>query len=278
MMKKILALLLALTMALALAACGAPKENTDDTKKDDSKDSTTSDLAYVKDKGKLTIGYTIAPPMNYIDDATNEFTGFDTELAKLVCAKLGVEPNFQEITWDAKVMELDTKNIDCIWNGMTIKPELQEATEITRPYAKNAQVILMKNTATYDDTTSLIGKNIAAEQGSAAQDLIAADENLKQANFIPKKRQIDCLMEVKAGTADAAILDLTLASKMIEEGTSYTDLKIMGRMQDEDYGIAFRKGSDLCAEVNKILDELTADGSITKLADKYKIELPKAAE
>lgn len=103
--------------------------------------------------------------------------------------------------------------------------------------------------------------------------VILADENLKQANYVPKNLQTECLMEVKAGTADAAVLDLTLAKTMTGEGTSYEDLEIVDYLAEEDYGVAFRKGSDICAEVNKIFDELIKDGTMAALAEKYGLEL-----
>lgn len=276
-MKKLLSLLLALTMALALAACGTPKDQTNDTPPQDPNQSQASDLDYVKGNGKMVIGYTLYAPMNY-NDANGNLTGFDTELAKVICERLGVEPVFQIINWDTKEVELNAKTIDCIWNGLTINDERKANMELTQPYVKNAQVVLMKDGASYQDTSSLIGKTVVAEQGSAGEDTIKADANLKQASYIPKSVQSDCLMEVKAGTADAAILDLTLAKTMTGEGTNYADLKIMDRLGEEDYGVAFRKGSDLCAEVNKVFDELRADGTLATLADKYGLDLAEAAQ
>jgi polar amino acid transport system substrate-binding protein len=257
-MKKLLLLLLTLTMVLALAACGMSKGD--------------SDLSYVKKNGKMIIGYTVYEPMNYTDENGN-FTGFDTELAIVVCEKLGVEPQFVEIDWNTKEVELNAKSIDCIWNGLTINEERKATMEITEPYVKNAQVVLIKKGTSYDGTASLIGKTVVAEQGSAGEDTIRADDNLNQATFVPKSLQTECLMELKAGTADAAVLDLTLANTMTGEGTSYEDIEIVDYLAEEDYGVAFRKGSDICAEVNKIFDQLRADGTMAALADKYGLDL-----
>ena len=262
-MKKLMSIILVVIMVFALAACG----NTDTANQSDE-----SDLAYVKGNGKLVIGYTNYAPMNYTDE-DGTFTGFDTELATLVCEKLGLEPEFVEINWDTKVAELDAKSIDAIWNGMTIIPELMEKTEITNAYVKNAQVVLVKEGTAYESTASLIDKTIAAEQGSAGEKTIQADENLKQADLVPKSLQTEALMEVKAGTADAAVLDLTLANTMTGEGTNYEDIIIVDHLAEEDYGVAFRKGSDICEEVNKIFDELVADGSLGALAEKYGLDL-----
>lgn len=266
-MKKLITLLLVLTMALALIACGNTGEATTD---DQSKNK--SDLDYVKGNGKMVIGYTDYAPMNYTDE-NGVFTGFDTELATLICEKLGVEPQFVEINWDTKEVELNAKSIDCIWNGLTIDDERKQTMEVTKPYIKNAQVVVVKEGTEYVDTSSLIGKNVAAEQGSAGEDTIEADENLKQASYVPKTLQTEALMEVKAGTADAAVLDLTLANTMTGEGTNYNDIVIVDHLAEENYGVAFRKGSEVCAEVNKIFDELVADGTMKTLADKYGLEL-----
>lgn len=262
-MKKLVILLLSLAMVFALGACA----NTDTTASQDD-----SDLAYVRKNGKMIIGYTDYAPMNYTDES-GTFTGFDTELAIIVSEKLGVEPEFIEINWDTKEVELNAKSIDCIWNGLTIDEERKATMEITQPYVKNAQVVLIKEGTTYENTKSLIDKTVAAEQGSAGEKTIQADDNLKQASYVPKTLQTEALMEVKAGTVDAAVLDLTLAKTMTGPGTNYDDVKIVDYLAEENYGIAFRKGSDICAEVNKILDELTADGTMGKLADKYGLEL-----
>jgi len=255
-MRKILLLVLSLTMLASFIACAAGG----------------SDWSYVKKNGKMIIGYTDYAPMNYTDE-NGIFTGFDTELAIAVCKKLGVEPEFVVINWDSKEVELNAKSIDCIWNGMTITPERQEMMEITKPYVKNAQVVLMKKGAAYNSTESLIGKTVVAEQGSAGEDVINDDENLKQANYVPKTLQTDCLLELKAGTADAAVLDLTLAKTMTGKGTSYEDIEIVDHLAEENYGVAFRKGSDICEKVNKIFDELVKDGTMAALAEKYGLEL-----
>ena len=154
--------------------------------------------------------------MNFTD-ADGNFTGFDTELATAVCEKLGVEPEFVEINWDTKVVELDAKSIDCSWNGMTLTDDIMANTATTKAYAKNAQVVVVKDGTEYTSTADLVGKTVVAEAGSAGESTIADDASLSQADYISKSVQTDCLMEVAAGTADAAVLDLTLANAMIGE-------------------------------------------------------------
>lgn len=266
-MKKLVTIFFALTIMTALVACGKQDVSpAGDTSQGE------SDLNYVKDNGKMIIGYTDYAPMNYTDES-GTFTGFDTELASLICEKLGVEPQFVEINWDTKEVELKAKSIDCIWNGLTIDEDRKATMEITKPYVKNAQVVVVKEDTTYEDTASLIGKSISAEQGSAGETTIEEDDNLKQASYVPKTLQTEALMEVKAGTADAAVLDLTLAKTMTGKGTNYEDIIIVDHLAEEDYGVAFRKGSDIAQEVNKIFDQLIEDGTLSALADKYGLEL-----
>ena len=270
-MKKLICLAMSLIMVVALCACGSTA-STQPAQQSSTGGSADSDLAYVKANGKLVIGYTVYEPMNYTD-ANGNFTGFDTELAQAVCEKLGVKPDFVEINWDTKEVELNAKSIDCIWNGLTITPERQENMAITDPYVKNAQVVVMKKDAAYTDTSSLVGKTVVAEMSSAGEEAIQGDANLSKANYVSKNVQTDCLMEVKAGTADAAVIDMTLAHAMIGDGTNYSDLAIKDYLAVENYGVAFRKGSDICTAVNEIFKQMVADGSMKKLADKYGLEL-----
>ena len=277
-MKRLVSAFLAGAMALSLAACGgAASTSTVASSASTSgsaaaSETAASDLDYIKEKGKMVIGYTVYEPMNYTD-ADGNFTGFDTELATAVCEKLGVEPEFVEINWDTKVVELDAKSIDCIWNGMTLTDDIMANAATTKAYAKNAQVVVVKDGTDYSSTADLVGKTVVAEAGSAGEAAIEGDENLAQADYVSKSVQTDCLMEVAAGTADAAVLDLTLANAMIGEGTDYASLKIVDELNAEEYGVAFRKGSDAAAAVDAAFDELKADGTMQALADKYDLAL-----
>ena len=277
-MKRLVSAFLAGAMALSLAACGGAASTSTVASSASASGSAAasetaaSDLDYIKEKGKMVIGYTVYEPMNYTD-ADGNFTGFDTELATAVCEKLGVEPEFVEINWDTKVVELDAKSIDCIWNGMTLTDDIMANAATTKAYAKNAQVGVVKDGTDYSSTADLVGKTVVAEAGSAGEAAIEGDENLAQADYVSKSVQTDCLMEVAAGTADAAVLDLTLANAMIGEGTDYASLKIVDELNAEEYGVAFRKGSDAAAAVDAAFDELKADGTMQALADKYDLAL-----
>ncbi len=279
-MKKTIALLAALSLSVSLlAGCGSSASSSaassSEAASSEAASSSTAadgDLDYIKGNGKMVIGYTVYAPMNYTDDEGN-FTGFDTELATAVCEKLGVEPEFVEINWDTKIVELDAKSIDCIWNGMTLTDEIMQNAACTKAYAKNAQVVVVKDGTEYSSTADLVGKTVLAEAGSAGESAIQDDENLSQADYVSKSVQTDCLMEVAAGTADAAVLDLTLANAMIGEGTDYANLKIVDELNAEEYGVAFRKGSDAAEAVNAAFDELKTDGTLEALAAKYDLAL-----
>ena len=278
-MKRLVSAFLAGAMALSLAACGGAASTStvassaaSGSAAASAAETAASDLDYIKEKGKMVIGYTVYEPMNYTD-ADGNFTGFDTELVTAVCEKLGVEPEFVEINWDTKVVEMDAKSIDCIWNGMTLTDDIMANTATTKAYAKNAQVVVVKDGTDYSSTADLVGKTVVAEAGSAGEAAIEGDENLAQADYVSKSVQTDCLMEVAAGTADAAVLDLTLANAMIGEGTDYASLKIVDELNAEEYGVAFRKDSDAAAAVDAVFDELKADGTMQALADKYDLAL-----
>jgi len=296
--KKIIAMLIAALMcAAALTACGSGKSSTEATPSASAEDtgsdnsnaagnptadsgSEGSDYSYITDKGELTIGITIYEPMNYYDE-NGGLTGFDTEFALAVCETLGLEPVFQEINWETKEVELSAKTIDCIWNGMTITPERSANMSISLPYVKNAQVIVVRADSGVTSSADLIGKTVVAEMGSAGEAQIAgdeADESLAQADYIGKTKQTDCLLEVKAGTADAAVLDWTLAKSMVGEGTDYSDLIMIEGLElaSEEYGIAFRKDSDMTEKVNAVIKELANGGTLDALAEKYGLSLAPA--
>ena len=220
----------------------------------------------------MVIGVTLYEPMNYKDESGN-WTGFDTEFAQAVCEKLGVEAEFIVIDWDNKIFELDSKKIDCAWNGMTLTDEVKESMSCTKPYVKNEQVVVMKADAVknYTDVASLKDVTFAAESGSAGE---AALKDLSLgANLTSVAAQSDALMEVKSGSVQACVIDNTMANAMTGEGTSYSELAQGISLTSEEYGVGFRKGSDLTAEVDKIIDEMKADGSLQKLADKYNLTL-----
>lgn len=258
---KVLAVILSVLFVVsAFAACSSNKANAE------------SDFDYIKNKGKLVVGITDFAPMDYKDENGN-WIGFDADLGKVVAEKMGVDIEFVEIDWDNKFLELDTKSIDCIWNGMTITDEVTQNTDVTNAYAMNQQIVVMSadKVANYPTVDSLKDLTFAVENGSAGQS--AAEENGLNATAV--NAQSDALLEVASGSVDACIIDSTMAAAMTGEGTDYANLATSVVLVDEQYGISFRKGSDMVEKMNSYIEEFKADGTLQQLADKYSVSLAK---
>ena len=258
-MKKWISMILAVMLVAAcFAGCGAKEPKTD------------SEL--IKKNGKIVVGITDYAPMDYKDE-NGEWTGFDAEFATLFAEELGVDIEFFVISdWGKKFVELETKNIDAVWNGMTITEEATLNASVSDPYVVNAQVLVMKadKVANYKDGASLQDLTVAVENGSAGQDAATA-AGVK--NIVPVQDQGAALLEVKAGTSDACVIDITMANAMTGEGTDYADLAAGISLTSEEYGVAFRKDSDLTAKFNDFMDKLIADGTLQALAAKYELTL-----
>jgi len=268
-MKKIIALILSVIMLLSMAACGTGA-NTDVSSETESKAAATTDLDYIKEKGKMVVGITVYKPMNY-EDENGEWTGFDTEFAQLVAKEMGVEAEFTVIDWDSKWETLKSKKIDAVWNGMTITPEAQKNATVTQAYVVNAQVIVMNKdrVADYKDAESVKDLKFAVEAGSAGE-TIAKDNGYEYTSLTA---QSDALTAVKTAKADACIIDITMANAMTGEGTDYATLAAGISLTEEEYGIACRQGSNLAEEINKIMKDLKANGKLDDLAKKYELTL-----
>lgn len=232
-------------------------------------DNADSDMAYVQENGKLVVGITDFEPMDYKDEEGN-WIGFDADLAKAFAEKLGVEVEFVEIDWDNKVLELDAKSIDCVWNGMTLTDEVKSAMECSNAYCNNAQVAIVKadQADDYQTVESLADLSFAVEAGSAGEAEISA----LGYDYTPVKAQSDALMEVAAGTSDAAVIDSLMAAAMVGEGTGYEDLTYTVSLNSEEYGVGFRKGSDLAEELNNFFVESYEDGSMIEIAEQYGVQ------
>lgn len=303
-MKKMLTLMIALAMAVTLAACGsgereasggapaasdASSGDASDTSSGDASDasadgtsedgsdeassgdasSADSDLEYVKSKGTLVVGITDFEPMDYKDES-GEWIGFDADMAKAFAKSIGVEAEFVEIDWDNKILELDGKTIDCVWNGMTLTDEVQSSMSCSNAYCNNAQIVIVPadKADQYQDTDSLSGLTFAVEAGSAGEEQVSA-LNLE---YTSVKAQADALMEVAAGTSDAAVIDSLMAAAMVGEGTSYDSLAYTIGLNSEEYGVGFRKGSDLTQALNDFFAASYADGSMQQTAETYKVQ------
>ncbi|MBE5996673.1 MAG: transporter substrate-binding domain-containing protein [Lachnospiraceae bacterium] len=297
-MKKKTALLLVLSLlASVMFGCGSSAQSAaetadapaaeesaaaeESTPAEESAAAEDSDWAYVQSKGKVTVGITMFAPMNYEEDG--KLVGFDTELTQAVFDKLGVEPEFIEINWDSKEVELNSKNIDCIWNGMCITEERKQNMTMSDPYLLNTQALVMKADREEEIMADVSGLSLVAEAGSTGEGkvdgsipdddtvVVSAHEFFKDTNYTPVDSMAKALMEVKAGTADLAIVDSVCALAMVGEGTDYDDLivNLDNNFGEQEYGIAFRKGSDMAAMVNDAINELYADGTVASIAEKY---------
>ena len=281
MMKKLVVFMLTMVMVFSLTACGGSGDQSDsgtdggsgsgtESDADSGSDASDgSDLEYVKDKGTLVVGITDFEPMDYKGDG-DEWIGFDADMAKAFAESIGVEAEFVEIDWDNKIMELDGKTIDCVWNGMTLTDEVTSAMECSNAYCNNAQVVIVPASEAdkYQDTDSLSDLSFAVEAGSAGEGAVA-DLDLE---YTPVKAQSDALMEVAAGTSSAAVIDSLMAAAMVGEGTGYADLTYTCGLNDEEYGVGFRKGSDLANALNDFFASAYADGSMMECAETYGVQ------
>lgn len=274
---KLIGLILVFSMAVCMFAGCAKKDDVPaatEAKQDDipvtteAEQNDASDLAYVQKNGKLVIGITDFAPMDYME--AGEWVGFDADMAEAFAASLGVEAEFVEIVWETKTLELDNKNIDCVWNGMTLTDAVKNAMETSNPYCNNAQVVVVKSdiAAQFQDIDSIRDLNFVVEAGSAGAEQLDA----LGIPYIEADSQADALMEVAAGTSEACVIDLLMAGAMIGEGTSYTNLTYTVALNSEEYGVGFRKGSDLAAMLNEFFAAAYKDGSMLAIAEKYGVQ------
>ena len=276
-MKKLIALLLAgCMMASMVVGCGAKEEAAAPAPEAATEEAAVeSDLAYVKEKGVLVVGITDFAPMDYKNE-DGEWIGFDADMAKYFAGELGVEVEFVEIDWDNKILELDAKSVDCIWNGMTLTDEVKAAMDCSNAYCNNAQVVIVPTAKAQDfqDVESLADLTFAVEAGSAGE----AEATALGLNCTPVKAQSDALMEVAAGTSDAAVIDSLMAAAMVGPDTGYADLTYTVPLNSEEYGVGFRKGSDLVAEINAFFADIYAAGTMQEIAETYGVDAALVAQ
>ena len=301
-MKKWIAMLLAALMVFSMAACAAKNEPAADQTNDQTAADTQtsepaedtasgedaapaadqtaadSDMAYVQSKGTLVVGITDFAPMDYQNES-GEWIGFDADMAKAFAESLGVSVEFVEIDWDNKLLELGSKSIDCVWNGMTLTDEVTSAMSCSNAYCNNSQVVIVPadKAADYADVEACKALSFAVEAGSAGM----AEVEKLGASFTEVKDQATALMEVAAGTADAAVIDSLMAGAMVGEGTGYDSLTYtvsLNAEEGEQYGVGFRQGSDLAAMLNSFFAASYADGSMLECAETYGIQAALIAQ
>ena len=256
-MKRIIAMMLALMMVFALCACGNDSSD-DDKAKDDVK--------------TLVVGIDPEyPPYAYMGD-DGKYTGFDVETAQAVCDLLGWKVEFFALNWDQKLVQLDSKECDCIWAGMTILDSMKEAGYvISEPYYDNTQVLLVKTDSGYKTSADLAGKAVAVQLGTSGEALLNGDlSSLKDSfsNVVTCNSFLSCFTELGGGSVDAVFVDYPVAAAYVAENDGYSIID--EGLGAEQYGIAFRSGDqELCDQIQAAIDQLVENGTYQKIADKY---------
>jgi len=261
-MKKFLSLLLVSLMLIGVMAHHAFAESAD------------TSLADILAKGTLVLGLDDTfPPMGFRDENTNEIIGYDIDLAAEVAARLGVELVCQPIDWAAKEMELSAKNIDCIWNGMSITDERLESMAMSMPYMNNQIVMVAKDSAGFSSIADMAGKNIAVQSGSFAEEVLTTYDDYADfyasVNVLAYDEYLTALMDLQIGGVDAVLIDLVVAEYRIA-GLADDSLVVVDALEDDLYGIGFRKGDEALRDrVNEILMAMEADGTIEAISTKW---------
>jgi len=268
-MKKLIALMLAMVMALSLVACGKPAENDNST--NDNNTNTDGDATATR---TFVMGVDAEyPPFSYLGE-DGQYTGFDVEVCKAVCDLLGWDLQVFGVNWDQKLVQLDAKECDCVWSGMTILDSMREAGYvISAPYYDNTQVIMVKEGSDIKSSADLAGKVVAVQLGTSGEALLAdggdlADLAATFADLTTCDSFLKCFTELGGGAVDAVIVDKPVAVSYAESNKGFTVLD--EGLGAEQYGIAFRAGDEeLCATVEDAVAQLVANGTYAEIAAKY---------
>ena len=233
----------------------------------------TSDVEKVQKLDFINVGITMYEPMDYYAEDGETVVGFDAELAEAFAKTLDAGVRFIPIKWDSKILELESGKIDLIWNGMTITNELKQKIDLTIPYATNYQCVVTKssNIASYSDPDSIKNMKVAVESGSAGESAAEGCTNISKVTS-----QEAALLEVKSGTSDCAIIDVTMANSVVGKG-DFTELATVEAskiaFEKEDFGVGLRKNSDLTDKLNKFFKDSYASGLLGQLSTKYNVAL-----
>ena len=255
---KVISLLL--VVAIAVSGCG---------KKSSKEDTSLTDII---EKKQLILGLDASfPPMGYKDDSDN-IVGFDIDLAKEVCDRMGIELKLQPINWDNKEMELnDAKSIDCIWNGMSYSDERNKTMTLSKSYMTNRQVVVVLANSDYKTLADLSGKTLALQSGSTASEAVDANDEFKKSlkEIIKIENNVQAMMDLEIGGSDAVAMDEVVARYYM--GKNEGKFKVLDEsLSDEQYVIGFRKGDEsLRDEVEKYLKEMKEDGTLAAISEQW---------
>ena len=265
-MKKIWILASIVVLSLAMIG-GCSKKN--EVEHTSGKQALDTSLEDIKAKGKLVLGLDDSfPPMGFQDE-NQQIVGFDIDVAREVCKRMGIELVLQPISWEAKEVELSTKNIDCIWNGMTYNEDRAKAMTLSVPYMENTQVAVVLADSDVNILEDLTGKAVVIQNGSSASDAMDANEDFKNSlkELVKVDNNVQALLDLKVSGSDAVVMDEVVARYYTEKEAGM--YKVLDQsLADEEYVIGFRKGeTSLCTEVEKYLTEMKEDGTLASISE-----------
>ena len=276
MKKRLLSAVMASAMVLSLAACGGAKTETTaaETTAEKKEETTTADTTAAETAeaagGTLIVGFDQDfPPMGFVGD-NGEYTGFDLDLAKEVASRLGLEYKAQPVAWDSKDMELESGNIDCIWNGFTITGREDDYTWTT-PYMANKQVFVVANDSDIKSQADLAGKVVEVQADSSAEAALKENQDLANTfgQLLTTPDYNTAFMDLEQGAVDAVAMDVIVAGYQIKQRNA--DFKILDdSLSEDEYGVGFKKGNtELRDKVQGALEEMAADGTLAKISDEW---------
>ncbi len=270
-MRKVLAMLLAAMMLTTLfVSCGDQKTETKGQGDKQQQEQTDDSFQKIKDKGVFVLGFDENfPPMGFKEGS--EYTGFDIELARALFQRLGIELKLQPIDWKANIMELNSGNVDCLWNGLTITEDRKKEIIFSEPYLKNEQVVVVMDSSPVKTLADLEGKKLGLQSGSSANEALDANEVFKSSlsEVVPFKDNMTAFMDLESGGLDAVLVDSIVAGYNIT--TSGKPYRILDeKLAPEEYGIGFRKGDVALRDaVNAELEKMAADGTLAQISTKW---------
>ena len=279
-MKKILAIVLTASLALTIGACGSSSSTASTTSSATTSSASTSSEAAATSSSSAAAAedYTFImgidpeyPPFSYLGD-DGEYTGFDVEICKAACEKLGWNFEVFGVNWDEKLIQLDSNECDCVWSGMTILDSMTEAGYvISEPYYDNTQVLLVKEDSGYTSSADLAGKDVCVQLGTSGESLLNGDLAELAATFnkvITCDSFLKCFTELDGNACDAVFVDLPVAASYAAENEGFTIIN--ENLGAEQYGIAFRADDQaLCDAIQGAVDELVEDGTYSEIAANY---------
>jgi polar amino acid transport system substrate-binding protein len=260
-MKKIASIFTLLLLAAVIFASGAQESASGED----------NSLKYIMEKGNLVLGLDDSfPPMGFRDE-NGEIAGFDIDLAKEVCARLGVELKLQPIDWDAKILDLNSKDIDVIWNGLSINEERKAKIDFSKPYIANKQIVIVQAGATINLKSDLAGMKVGIQLGSSAQDAVNSEKAVADSfdELVKYQDNVQALMDLSTGRINAVVVDEILGRYYVSGKPGVYDVAD-DYFTEEEYGIGFRKGDTaFVSAVDKVIDQMVADGTAAEISKKW---------